>query len=93
VSSITPGSFFSKPFADYRIYDFELLSKTNLEGYIYITELEMKQMLAQKTGTSRWRCWTIASTVNACVPMISKGGLEDAVFVNNAKNQTFGCGI
>src|SRR5579859_8146180 len=57
------------------------LAETNLEGYIYITQLAVKQMLAQKTGGSV-TCITSAMVehpiagVNASLPMITKGGLE-----------------
>jgi NAD(P)-dependent dehydrogenase (short-subunit alcohol dehydrogenase family) len=46
------GIFFSKRFTDYTIRDFELLSETNLQGYVHITQLAVKQMLAQKNGGS-----------------------------------------
>jgi len=75
------GVFFTKPFTDYTAYDFELLSGTNLQGYIYITQLAVKQMLAQKTGGSV-TCITSAMVehpiagVKASIPMITKGGLE-----------------
>src|SRR5580700_4677446 len=75
------GIFFSKPFTDYTVHDFELLAETNLQGYIYITQLSVKQMLAQKTGgsvtgiTSAMVEHPIAG-VNCSVPMITKGGLE-----------------
>src|SRR5258707_1375144 len=46
------GIFFVKPFTDYRADDFRALVSTNLEGYIYITQLAVKQMLAQKSGGS-----------------------------------------
>jgi len=46
------GIFFAKPFTDYTVRDFELLCETNLQGYVYITQLAVKQMLAQKTGGS-----------------------------------------
>src|ERR1700689_401939 len=46
------GIYFAKPFTEYTVHDFELLSETNLQGYIYITQLAVKQMLAQKTGGS-----------------------------------------
>ena len=75
------GIFFTKPFTDYTADDFELLSETNLQGYIYITQLAVKQMLAQKTGGSV-TCITTAMVehpiagVNASVAMITKGGLE-----------------
>lgn len=46
------GIFFTKPFTDYTPDDFRRLSETNLEGYLYITQLAVKRMLAQKTGGS-----------------------------------------
>jgi NAD(P)-dependent dehydrogenase (short-subunit alcohol dehydrogenase family) len=75
------GLFFTKPFTDYTPQDFELLSRTNLYGYFYMTQLAVKQMLAQKTGGSVI-CITSAMVehpiagVNASLPMITKGGLE-----------------
>jgi NAD(P)-dependent dehydrogenase (short-subunit alcohol dehydrogenase family) len=75
------GIFFTKPFIDYTSADFEMLSATNLLGYIHITQLAVKQMLAQKTGGSV-TCITTAMVehpiagVNASIPMITKGGLE-----------------
>ena len=75
------GIFFSKRFTDYTVRDFELLSETNLQGYIYITQLAVKQMLAQKTGGSITGITTAMvehpiAGVNASVAMITKGGLE-----------------
>jgi NAD(P)-dependent dehydrogenase (short-subunit alcohol dehydrogenase family) len=75
------GVFFVKPFTDYTAGDFELLSETNLVGYINITQLAVKQMLAQRTGGSV-TCITSAMVehpiagVNASIAMITKGGLE-----------------
>jgi NAD(P)-dependent dehydrogenase (short-subunit alcohol dehydrogenase family) len=75
------GVFFTKPFTDYTADDFNRLSETNLEGYIYITQLAVKQMLAQKTGGSV-TCITSAMVehpvagIKASVSMITKGGLE-----------------
>jgi NAD(P)-dependent dehydrogenase (short-subunit alcohol dehydrogenase family) len=75
------GIFFPKPFTDYTARDFKMLSETNLQGYIYITQLAVKQMLAQKTGGSII-CITSAMVehpiagINCSVPMITKGGLE-----------------
>jgi len=75
------GIFFTKPFTDHTIQDFERLSETNLEGYIYVTQLAVRQMLAQKTGGSV-TCITSAMVehpiagVKASLPMITKGGLE-----------------
>ena len=75
------GIFFTKPFTDYTGEDFKSLVSTNLEGFLYITQLSIKQMLAQKTGGS---IVTITAAlarnpirgVTATVPMITKGGLE-----------------
>ncbi len=75
------GVYFAKPFTDYTADDFELLSSTNLEGYIFVTQLAVKQMLAQKSVGSV-TCITSAMVehpiagVKASVPMITKGGLE-----------------
>ena len=75
------GIFFTKPFTDYTAEDFKSLVATNLEGFLYVTQLAIKQMLAQKTGGS---IVTITAAlarnpirgVPAAVPMITKGGLE-----------------
>ena len=44
------GMFLTKPFTEYTAQDFEKLSGTNLRGYINITQLAVKQMLAQSSG-------------------------------------------
>ena len=75
------GIFFSKAFTDYTTEDFKVLSSTNLEGFIYVTQLAIKQMVAQKSGGS---IVSITTTLaghpiageNASVPMITKGGIE-----------------
>jgi NADP-dependent 3-hydroxy acid dehydrogenase YdfG len=46
------GIFFTKPFTDYTVADFKSLVSTNVEGFLYVTQLSIKQMLAQKTGGS-----------------------------------------
>src|SRR5204862_6816330 len=46
------GIFFTKPFTDYTAEDFKSLVSTNVEGFLYVTQLSVKQMLAQKTGGS-----------------------------------------
>jgi NAD(P)-dependent dehydrogenase (short-subunit alcohol dehydrogenase family) len=75
------GIFFSKPFTDYTADDFRALASTNLEGFIYITQLAIKQMVAQKSGGSIVSITTSLvehpiAGVNASVPMITKGGIE-----------------
>src|SRR5215831_18862313 len=75
------GIFFTKPFTDYTADDFRSLVSTNLEGFLYITQLTIKRMLTQKTGGS---IVTITAAlarnpirgVTAAIPMITKGGLE-----------------
>jgi NAD(P)-dependent dehydrogenase (short-subunit alcohol dehydrogenase family) len=75
------GIFFTKPFTDYTPQDLKSLLSTNVEGFLYITQLAIRQMLAQKTGGS---IVTITAAlarnpirgVNASVPMITKGGLD-----------------
>ena len=75
------GIFFTKSFTDYTDQDFEKLSGTNLQGYIYITQLAVKQMLTQHSGGSV-TCVTSAMVehpiagVSASLPMVTKGGLE-----------------
>src|SRR5882672_1240951 len=75
------GIFFLKPFTDYTAEDFRSLVSTNLQGFLYVTQLALKQMLAQKRGGN---IVTITAAlarnpmrgVTASVPMITKGGLE-----------------
>ena len=70
-----------KPFTDYTPDDFRALVSTNLAGFIYITQLAVKQMLSQKSGGS---IVTISAAladnpiagVTASIPMITKGGLN-----------------
>jgi NADP-dependent 3-hydroxy acid dehydrogenase YdfG len=46
------GIFFNKPFTDYTPEEIKSLVSTNVEGFLYVTQLSIKQMLAQKTGGS-----------------------------------------
>lgn len=75
------GIFFPKPFLDYTAEDFHALSSTNLEGFIHITQLVVKQLLAQKSSGSIVSITaTIAdhplAALTASVPMITKGGIN-----------------
>ena len=75
------GIFLAKPFTDYTAADFTSLVSTNIAGFLYVTQLSIKQMVVQKTGGS---IVTITAAlarnpirgVTAAVPMITKGGLE-----------------
>jgi len=77
------GIFFTKHFTDYTIDDLRSLVSVNIEGFLFMTQLAIKQMLAQKTGGS---IVNITSTmvehpiagINSAVPMITKGGLQAA---------------
>jgi NAD(P)-dependent dehydrogenase (short-subunit alcohol dehydrogenase family) len=75
------GIFWGKPFTEYTIGEFREFVSINLEGFIFITQLAVEQMLLQATGGS---VTTITASladnpivgVPASVPMITKGGLE-----------------
>ncbi len=75
------GIFFAKHFTDYTADDLRALISVNIEGFLFMTQLAIKQMLAQKTGGS---IVNITSTmvdhpiagVDVAVPMITKGGLQ-----------------
>ena len=75
------GIYFSKPFTDFTLDDLRSLVSVNIEGFLFITQLAIRQMLARKTGGS---IVNITSTmvghpiagINASVPMLTKGGLE-----------------
>jgi NAD(P)-dependent dehydrogenase (short-subunit alcohol dehydrogenase family) len=77
------GIFFTKPFTQFTVDDFNALVSTNLMGFLYITQLAVGQMLKQKSGavvsiTASLADQPIAG-VNAAVPMITKGGLNAVI--------------
>ena len=75
------GIFAVKPFTDYTADDFHRFVSTNLGGFIFITQLAVKQILSQGTGGS---VTTITASLAdnpiagspASIPMITKGGLN-----------------
>lgn len=75
------GIFIPKAFTAYTAEDFRRFAATNLEGFVFITQLAVKQMLAQGTGGS---VTTITAAladnpivgVPASIPMMTKGGLD-----------------
>jgi NAD(P)-dependent dehydrogenase (short-subunit alcohol dehydrogenase family) len=75
------GIFAAKPFTDYTIEEFRSFVSTNLEGFIFMTQLAVKQMLSQGNGgsvtaiTASLADNPIAGTP-ASIPMITKGGLN-----------------
>jgi NAD(P)-dependent dehydrogenase (short-subunit alcohol dehydrogenase family) len=74
------GIFFTKPFTDFTTEDFNALVSTNLLGFLYITQLSVKQMLKQESGSVVTISGALADNpiigVNASVSMITKGGLN-----------------
>jgi NAD(P)-dependent dehydrogenase (short-subunit alcohol dehydrogenase family) len=75
------GVFAPKPFTEYTIEEFRKFVSINLEGFIFITQLAVRQMLSQNRGGS---VTTITAAladnpiagVPASIPMITKGGLN-----------------
>lgn len=75
------GIFAARPFTDYTEEEFRRFVSINLEGFIFITQLAVKQMLSQGAGGS---VTTITAAladnpiagVPASIPMITKGGLN-----------------
>jgi NAD(P)-dependent dehydrogenase (short-subunit alcohol dehydrogenase family) len=75
------GVFFAKPFTDYTSEDFKALASTNLDGFVFITQLAVKQMLAQRSGGSVVSITTSLvdhpiSGFTASIPMVTKGGID-----------------
>ncbi len=75
------GLFISKPFTDYTPQDFRALSSTNLEGFLYVTQRFISQLLAQQSGGSIVNVTaSIAdhpiAALPASVAMITKGGIN-----------------
>jgi len=77
------GIFFTKPFTEFTTEDFNALVSTNLLGFLYITQLAVKQMLKQNSGNvvsiSAALVDQPIAGVKASVPMITKGGLNAIV--------------
>lgn len=75
------GIYFSKHFTDYTIDDLRSLVSVNIEGFLFITQLTIKQMLGQNTGGSIVNITTTMvdhpiAGINSALPMITKGGLQ-----------------
>jgi NAD(P)-dependent dehydrogenase (short-subunit alcohol dehydrogenase family) len=75
------GIYTAKPFTDYTIDDLRGFVSTNLEGFVFMTQITVKQMLAQGAGGSVTTI-TAALADNpiagapSSIPMITKGGLN-----------------
>jgi NAD(P)-dependent dehydrogenase (short-subunit alcohol dehydrogenase family) len=78
------GIFWAKPFTDYTADDLRAFVATNLQGFIFISQLAVKQILAQGTGGSITSITASSATnpiagVPASIPMITKGGLNAVI--------------
>jgi NAD(P)-dependent dehydrogenase (short-subunit alcohol dehydrogenase family) len=77
------GIFYTKPFTDFTTEDFNALVSTNLLGFLYITQLTVKQMLKQKSGSvvaiSAALVDNPIAGINASVSMMTKGGLNSMI--------------
>jgi NAD(P)-dependent dehydrogenase (short-subunit alcohol dehydrogenase family) len=77
------GIYYVKSFTDFTTEDFNALVSVNLLGFIYITQLTVKQMLKQKSGSVVSITASLAdhpiAGVNASVSMITKGGLNSVI--------------
>jgi len=74
------GIYLARPFTEFTTEDFDALVSTNLLGFLYLTQLTVKQMLKQKSGnvvtvTASSADQPIAGD-NGSVSMITKGGLN-----------------
>ncbi len=74
------GIYRGKPFTEFTAEDFNELVSTNLLGFLYITQLTVRQMLKQKSGnvvtiTASSADQPIAGD-DGSVSMITKGGLN-----------------
>ena len=74
------GIYLARPFPEFTTADFNAVVSTNLLGFLYITQLCVKQMLKQKSGnvvtiTASSADQPIAGD-NGSVSMITKGGLN-----------------
>ncbi|MGC1781339.1 MAG: SDR family oxidoreductase [Acidobacteriaceae bacterium] len=75
------GIFSSKRFTDYTAEEFRSFVSTNLEGFIFITQVAVRQMLSQGTGGSVTSITASLADnpiagVPASIPMITKGGID-----------------
>ena len=77
----TAGIFSVKPFTDYAAEEFQRLVSTNLNGFVFITQLAVRQILLQGTGGSVTTITaSLAENPMAAVPasiaMMTKGALD-----------------
>ena len=74
------GVFIPKAFTDYTTEDFDTLVSTTLGGFLYVSQLAVKQMVKQKSGSIINVSTTLVDQpvagVGAAVQIMLKGGLN-----------------
>jgi NAD(P)-dependent dehydrogenase (short-subunit alcohol dehydrogenase family) len=74
------GIFIPKPFTEYTTEDFNALVSTTLAGFLYVTQLSVKQMVNQKSGSIINVSTTLVNQpvvgATAAVQIMVKGGLN-----------------
>jgi NAD(P)-dependent dehydrogenase (short-subunit alcohol dehydrogenase family) len=74
------GVLIAKPFTEYTIEDFNTLVSTTLAGFLYVSQLTVKQMLRQKSGSIVNISTTLVDQpiagVGAAVQIMVKGALN-----------------
>ena len=74
------GVFIPKPFTEYTTEEFNALVSTTLAGFLYVSQLSVKQMLRQKSGSIVNISTTLVDQpiagVSAAVQIMVKGGLN-----------------
>src|SRR3981189_3159206 len=74
------GVFIPKPFTEYTTEDFNTLVSTTLAGFLYVTQLAIKQMLRQKSGSIVNISTTLVDQpiagVGAAVQILMQGALN-----------------
>jgi NAD(P)-dependent dehydrogenase (short-subunit alcohol dehydrogenase family) len=74
------GIFLAKPFTNYAFQDVELLVRTNLFGFFFVTQYAAQQMLKQHNGHIVNITTTLADQpvagVSASISLFIKGGLN-----------------
>jgi NAD(P)-dependent dehydrogenase (short-subunit alcohol dehydrogenase family) len=75
------GIYSSKPFTEYTAEELRAFVSTNLDGFVFITQLAVRQMLTQaKGGSATSISASLADNpiagVPASVPMMTKGGID-----------------
>src|SRR6266403_3325987 len=74
------GIFIPKPFTEYTTEDLNALVSTTLAGFLHVSQLSVKQMLRQKTGSIVNISTTFVDQpiagASAAVQIMTKGGLD-----------------